>query len=111
MSRRTDKVEELIKQQLSKIIQNELSEDFGIVSINRVFVSADLKTAKVYVSSLMSNTENLLKVLDSNKRNYQNIIGDELRLRYTPHLEFKLDTGKEAVDKVEALLGEIDHGA
>lgn len=112
MSRRTEKVEELIRQELAKTIQIELGEKFGIISLNRVFISADLRNANIYVSSLIEEKkDDLVKKLNTDRIKYQRIIGDKLRTRFTPHIEFKVDKSGNAVDKVEELLEKIDNGS
>ena len=56
-TRRVSKVEELIRMELSKLIQKHIPEDLGIVSVTRVYVTADLKTAKVFISAIFSDRQ------------------------------------------------------
>jgi len=52
-SRRVERVSQLLKQAISEIITQELSDPrMGFVTVTRVKPSADLKSARVYVSVL-----------------------------------------------------------
>lgn len=112
MTRRTQKVEELIRQELSKLIQSELGEVYGIICVNRVYVTSDLKSADIYMSVIPSeNKIELVKALNKNKGFYNKSLASKLTLRYTPQVLFKLDESSDEVDRVEELLEKIDHGA
>ena len=51
MSHRIDKVEHLIKEEISLIFLHKLSHvDLGFITITNVRVSPDLKLAKIYLS-------------------------------------------------------------
>ena len=51
MSHRIDKVEHLIKEEISFIFLHKLSHvDLGFITITNVRVSPDLKLAKIYLS-------------------------------------------------------------
>lgn len=111
MSRRTEKVEELIRQEFSKLMQRDLGEIYGLISVNRVFMTSDLKTAHIYISAIPSEGQDkLLKQLNQNTNYYKKQIGNKLTLRYTPQILFKLDESRAEVDKVEQLLEKIDRG-
>ena len=112
MSRRTAKVEELIREEISKLIQSELTEDLGIISVTRSVVAPDLKTAQIYVTAVIADREKeILLALKKKTPDFQRVIGHKIQTRYTPKLSFKFDIARREIDRVEELLGEINRGA
>lgn len=60
MSYRIDKVEHLIKEEISLIFLHKLSNlNLGFITITNVRVSPDLKTAKIYLSVFERENDNL----------------------------------------------------
>lgn len=97
------------------IIQNLQSELPGLVTIGRVHVPADLRTANVYVSLLdMSEEKNIekkekdlqsaLKILQSWAKDIQGEIDRKLKMKYVPKLTFFADESTEKILKIEKLL-------
>lgn len=105
MTRRVEKVAELLKQMLAGMIKASLVEDYGMVTIMDVDLAEDLKNAIIYVSCLEKQYQNeVLKALNSKTKEFQHILGRKLQMKYTPRLEFKLDQGIEKVNRVEEIL-------
>ena len=52
MSRRIDRVNELLKREISSILQRDFEWDGSLVTVNAVEVSRDLKEAKVFRKDL-----------------------------------------------------------
>ena len=91
---RIEKVQELIKQEVSKIILQELKDPrIGFVTVTQVDVSGDLKYAKIYVSLLGSQEEvkNTWAALQSSLGYLRREIGHRIKLRCTPELSFQID--------------------
>lgn len=108
MSHRIEKINELIMQQLSQIIQKEFFGCFGIISINVVHTSPDIKNAKVYISVLDKSESN--KVIDQLQKKsayLEHCLIKKLTLRHVPKLEFTLDSSIDKIDKIEELLIKI----
>jgi ribosome-binding factor A len=111
MSRLTAKVEELLRMELAKLILKEIPEELGIISITRVVVMPDLKTAQIYISAIFPENElAILLALKNQTHSFQQTLGRKLKLRYTPRLTFEFDRQSHEIDKVEALLKEIHRG-
>jgi len=105
MTRRVQKVGKLLKQILAGMIKANLTEDYGIVTIMDIDLTADLKNAVVYISCLEKQTENeVLKALEAKTKDFQHYLGQKLKMKYTPKLVFKLDRGQEKIDRVEEIL-------
>lgn len=111
-TRRTAKVEELIREEISKMIQMNIPEELGIISVTRVFVAPDLKTAKVYVTAVLDVKEKeILAALKNKIFTFQKELGNKIKMRYTPRLSFEFDRARTGIDRVEELLEEINRGA
>ena len=112
MSRRTAKVEELLREEISRLIQSEMPEDFGIISVTRTAVTPDLKLAKIYVSALFIEKEKeIIKALNLKAKEFQKILAGKLPIRYMPRIIFEFDKARHEIDRVEELLEEIEHGS
>lgn len=102
-----------IAQEIKKIIagalergevRNPLILD-NFVTITDVDVSPDLKYCTIYFMTL--NGQNLGQIeddLNAEAWGLKKIIASKLKLRYTPDLNFRMDTSFEEVDRIEKLL-------
>jgi ribosome-binding factor A len=96
MSRRTQRIESLIRDTLGMLLLSKLSDpriDPVRVSITRVEVPADLLTAKVFVSVMGTEAEQrtTLRALQHAAGHIQQLMMREIELRNTPILSFELD--------------------
>lgn len=113
-TRRTERVAALIRSILAEELQAGLNDPRipPITSITRVEVSPDFSLAKVYVSVLAPETKrNLcLDALRSSAGHLRWRLGQELTLRKTPVLDFRLDEslqrGFETVQLIDKLMEE-----
>ena len=111
MSLRLQRVRELLKREVGEIIRRELPvAEVGLININDVMVSGDLRSALVYVGIFGTaeqkkrGTEMLHK-----KHNYiQGLVGKAVVLKYTPKLRFIVDDSIERGNRVLEILEELD---
>ncbi len=82
----------------------------GLVTVARVHMPADLRTAKVYISLLgnENDLEETVELLQSRAFEVQNFIGKELKMRYCPKLTFLADSNTEQILKVERILADLE---
>ncbi|MBZ9750349.1 ribosome-binding factor A [Deinococcus sp. HMF7620] len=59
-----------------------------IVTVERVALTPDYSLARVYVSSMSGEMEDLLEALRGARGHLQRQVADQVRLRRTPTLEF-----------------------
>ena len=88
---RVEKVQELMKQEISKIILRELKDPrIGFVTVTSVECTGDLREAKVYVSLMGSEQQvkDCWAGLQSSLGFIRREIGKRIRLRFTPELSF-----------------------
>lgn len=107
---RVEKVQEFIKQEISKIILTELKDPrIGFVTVTNVEATGDLRSAKIFVS-LMGNDEQktatwagLQKALGFMRTE----IGKRIKMRFTPELSLHLDESLEYSAHIQELLIKI----
>lgn len=109
MTRRTERVNELIREELSDLLLRELRDPRldGLISITRVEVSPDLYNAKVDVS-VMSETarpEDALKALNAAAGFLHKELVHRLEMRRVPFLTFHLD---KSIEEGAAVLAHLD---
>lgn len=107
---RVEKVQELMKQEVSDIIFNELKDPrIGFVTVTSVACTEDLREAKIYVSVMgdEKKARDTLNGLNSSLGFVRREIGKRIRLRFTPEISFALDTSLNYSDHIQRLLNEI----
>jgi ribosome-binding factor A len=109
--RRHDRVRELLKRELSLLLQREfLPAQTGLIAVHDVAVSGDLKSAVVYlgfVGTAEQRKRGWALVLEHRLR-LQSLLGHAVRLKYTPRLRFVQDDSIERGDRVLRLIEEIE---
>ena len=109
MSRRIDRVNELLRHEISRLLTLQIKDPRlkGVISITRVTTSSDLRIAQVFLS-VMGDSEVKLSALEG-IRSASTFLRRELRsrvsLRYTPFLKFDLD---ESLEEADHILGIMD---
>ena len=95
MSRRTQRINELLRQELSWLLAKDMNDPRlpVLVTITMVDVSSDLRYAKVYVSVMGNNDERRIAVemLQSATGFLHRELKSRLALRYVPQLSFFKD--------------------
>ena len=107
---RVERVNQLIKEEISQIIHDELKDPrIGFVTITRIDLSTDCRHAKVYFS-VLGNEGDSLKALEGIKNAtgfIRKLIGNRLRLKYTQEIVFKLDKTVEYSIYISEKIDEI----
>ena len=114
MSRRTERLGEEVREEVAQLIAGELKDPrIGFVTVTRVEVTPDLRTARVYVGVLGTEKQKQASLAGLRQAAgfLRRALGQSLRLRYTPELVFTYDEGLEASDRVAQLLAEISRPA
>ena len=108
MPRRIDRVNELLRSEISHLIARQIKDPrvAGVISITEVIASSDLRSARVYIS-VMGRDNQRQEALEG-IRSAASFLRRELRsrvnLRHTPHLTFQLDDSIEEGDRVLRLM-------
>lgn len=110
---RIDKVNQQIKRIVSRIIKSELDDPrVSLISITRVDTSSDLRFCKIFFSAFPEdNGPRIEEALNQMRGFIRRLLGEEMRIKFLPALEFILDDSiKYSVDiykKLETLKNEL----
>ncbi len=108
---RIEKLQELIKQEMSKMLLNDLKDPrIGFVTVTGVEMTGDLREAKIFVSVMGDGdkVKNSLDGLNSALGFIRREIGQRIRLRFTPEISFALDTSLDYGDHIQKLLLQVE---
>lgn len=108
MSQRLQRVDELLKREISTVVQKDFEWRGQLVSVNGVEVTKDLREAKVWVGVLGGDPEPVLDKLTRKHGMIQSKVMRRVKLRNTPVLSFRLDTSAERGVDIVNLLEEVD---
>lgn len=109
-TRRTVRVAEVLRKELSACMSQSLDLEGQLITISSVELPPDMKQAYIYVSTLNPDVElqTALKLLNRNRVEWQGRIGRRLGLKFTPHLHFRFDQAIERGDRVMDILTQIE---
>lgn len=113
MSTRTDRVSDLIKDEISRLLLREVRDPrVGFVTITGAAVSPDLKNVRVFVSILgePEARQASIKALNSAAGFFRRTLFKNLRLRFAPTVRFQLDQSLDQGDRIERVLRRIHEG-
>ena len=107
---RPDRVADQIRAEISQMLAREVHDPgIGFITITRVQVSPDLQLARVYYTTIGTESQRKATVKALRRAmpflHYQ--IGKRMRLRRVPVLEFFFDKSVEHQARVEELIREI----
>lgn len=111
MSRRTERVEDLLRAEISQLILREVHDPrVQLASVVSVEVTPDLRRARVRVSVLgeEERREEAIRALRHARGFIRTQLAHRLRrLRVVPELEFELDRGAEYSQRINDLLEDL----
>lgn len=111
-SRRAKRVGELIKEEISSLILQDLrNPKIGLVTITEVSLTDDLSYARVFISVYGEDEKNSqsLKGLRKASGFIRRELSKRIRLRHFPELRFLWDSSIEQGVKITKLLEKIEH--
>ena len=113
-NRRPDRVAEAIRAEVATFLSQDVKDPriVGLVTVTGVDVTRDLRSAKVFVSILGSETERAATFdgLASVASHLRSRIGRALRLRLAPEITFKQDESIARAARIETLLSQLKDG-
>ncbi len=94
-------IREVLAEEIEKMNDNRLE----MVSVTDVDTSPNLRHAVVYIDVLKKNAQTpALEALERAARRLQRSIAHQVRLKYTPTLEFAVDRGVVEGERIDAVL-------
>ena len=110
MGNRPDRVGEAIRDELSQLIAREVHDPgVGFITLTRVKVSPDLQLARVYYTSMGDEQaqRETAKALKRAAPFLRRQLGQRIRLRRVPEVEFFYDESIARGDRIEQILQEL----
>ena len=107
--RRVERLAEEIREEVAAIIGRGVKDPrVGFVTVTRVALNPDLRTAHVNVGVLGDQAERnkTLAALRKAAGFIRRELGQRVRMRHTPELVFHYDAGLDATDRIAQLLAE-----
>jgi ribosome-binding factor A len=111
MSRRTGRVGDLIRAELSDLLLRHVQDPrIRLASVTEVYVTPDLHRAVVKVSVLgeEQHREETVEALRHARGFLRTELAHRLRMRVTPELLFELDRGAEYSQRISELLESLN---
>ena len=112
MSNRIERFEQLIKEVVSEIIREDVSDPrIGFVSLTAVDISPDLKNAKIFVSILGDDKQknDSMSGLTSATSFVRGRLGEMVKSRNVPEISFIEDDSLEKGSKVLDIISKLDN--
>ena len=111
MTRRIERVNNLIRQEISELLQRQVKDPRldSFIVITEVSTSPDLRYAKIFISRIGSDEERqeTLSVLAAASGFFRKELGRRLRLRRIPELSFQWDDSIERGAHLLKLIDEV----
>lgn len=110
MKHRLERVKEVIKRELSEIIQREIAFQATLVTVQDVDITPDLKQCHVFIGAIgkESDKNEAIEKLEKRRAHLQRELAKRVVLKFTPQLHFQLDTSIERGVRVIELLETIE---
>ena len=109
--KRTERVASLLQMELSSLILERVKDPrLGFVTVMNVKITADLKSAVVFVSIMgdPKKKEESLAVLQRAAGFLQHEVGLAIKMRYTPKLQFELDDSLDKDFEISQVIRKIE---
>ena len=106
---RPERVAEEFREVLAEEIPRLKDPRVGFVTVTHVDVTPDLRRATVFYTVLGQDRDHRATRagLRSARSHLRGVLGQQVRLKFTPELEFEEDVGLAQVERVTQLLKEI----
>jgi ribosome-binding factor A len=106
---RPERVAEEFREVLAEEIPRLKDPRVGFVTVTRVEVSPDLRRASIYYTVMGQDRDHRATRagLQSARSHLRAVLGRQVRLKFTPELEFEEDVGLAQVERVTELLRQL----
>jgi ribosome-binding factor A len=108
MSRRIDRVNELLRREISTVIQHDYEWHGKLVTVSGVEVTQDLKEGRVWIGVIGGSAEPIIEKLNKAHGAIQKEVMKRVVLKSTPVLRFKHDASAVRGVEIVNLLEEVD---
>jgi len=110
---RPQRVAEVIRKHIAEVLLRHIADPrLSGLMVTRVEVTPDLGAAKVFLRAVATlgaaEQRGVERAAERARTLLRRGLGPLLGIKKTPDLTFKYDSGQDAVDRIEELLGEIE---
>jgi ribosome-binding factor A len=108
-SQRQLRVAEMMRHRLAEmLVRGEIHDDVlagHVVTVPEVRLTADLRTATIYVMPLGGqNADVVLAALDRRRRYIRGVLAGAINLKFAPDIRFRFDESFDEASRIERLL-------
>ena len=111
MNRRIDRVNELLRQEISQVLSRQIKDPrlTGVITITQVKTTQDLRSARVSLSVMgdAAAKQDALEGIQSAAAYLRKELRDRLALRYVPFLSFEVDNSLEEADQLLQIMNQL----
>ncbi len=109
MTDRLDRVNEVIKEELSQALLHELDLEEGIlVTVIKVDTTRTLEHSRIWISIYPEDrAEETLEQMNKQIYDIQQVLNKRLHMKPVPKIIFKLDKGGQAVGEVDKIVKKL----
>ena len=111
---RQERVRELLKRAIGEAIRREFNvSEAGLISVNDVDCTGDLRSAVVFISILGNPDQQKrgLALLIEHRARLQSLVAKAVILKYTPTLRFVRDDSLDRGNRVVRIIEELEKAA
>ncbi len=109
MSRRIERVSELIRREIAMIVAREVSVKGVLITITRIEISPDLQYGNVYFTTIPGEAaERALAQFTQQIVSIQQILNKRLQMRPVPKIRFLIDEEEQEAVKIDEIIHLID---
>jgi len=108
MSKRLDRINELLRREISAVVQRDYEWNGRLVTVSAVEVTQDLKEGKVWIGVLGGSADGVIDKLNHDHGAIQTKVAKRVVLKSTPVLRFRHDGSAERGVEIVNLLQEVD---
>ena len=108
--KRSERVADLIRKEISEMLAKTIKDPrIGFVTITRVMVTEDCRSAKVYYSVVgtFAEKDRSMEGLNSAKGYIRRELGHRMKLKYTPEIVFQFDPSIEYAVHIGELIHQL----
>ncbi len=107
-TQRQQRISRLIQKDMGEILQQSGREWFpgAMITVTKVYVTADLGIARVYLSIFGKDANDVLKQVEARAGEIRRQLGNRVKnqLRQVPELRFFIDDSLDYIDNIEKLI-------
>ena len=104
MARRIERVNELLRQEISRLLTLQVKDPRlnGVITITRVSTSSDLRNARVFLSAMgdEETKQNALAGIRSAATYIRRELRSRVTMRYIPFLSYELDAAQQEANHI-----------